>query len=240
VGLYHDVARVDITDEENAPESIKELYEEFGNSNYITNSIETLLRYDSRDRTVNPSKGADHGIGVEYAGFGGDIGFIKTTLEAGYYHPLWKRFSVVGHVRGKAGFVKESQGKLLPDYELFFLGGINTVRGYTRDELSPIDDEGNEIGGDQFVQLNLETIFPLIKDVGVLGVLFFDMGALANQEAADPAQQHLGLEDLRESVGAGIRWNSPVGPIRVEYGWKIDKQPGESPGQWEFAFGGAF
>lgn len=240
IGLYHDVANVKITDPDNAPNSIKELEARFGNSDYITNSIEGVLRYDSRDRTVNPTKGSDHRIGVEYAGFGGDIGFVKTNGQLSYHHPLYKPWSIIGHVRTRAGFALESEGKLLPDYELFFLGGISTIRGYKREELSPRDEDGNEIGGDRFVQLNLEAIFPVIKDVGVLGVVFFDMGGLANEEAADAEQQQLGLEDLRQSAGAGIRWNSPVGPIRVEYGWKIDRREGETPGQWEFAFGGAF
>lgn len=240
IGFYHDVARVKITDPNNAPQSIIDLVERFGNSNYITNSLETLVRYDTRDRTINPTKGWDNRIGVEYAGFGGDIGFIKTNGEVGYYHPLYQPLSIIGHARARAGFALESEGKLLPDYELFFLGGINTIRGYNRDELSPVDADGNEIGGDSFVQLNLEVIFPLIKNAGVIGIVFYDIGGLANQEAADPAQQQLGLDDLRQSVGAGFRWNSPVGPIRVEYGFKIDPLPGESPGQWEFAFGGAF
>ena len=103
------------------------------------------------------------------------------------------------------------------------------------DELSPRDEYGYAYGGNKFVQLNVEYIFPLIKDIGLMGVIFFDTGNLYDDD------QDIDLGDLRQDTGFGVRWFSPVGPIRVEYGFIIDPQPGESSnGRWEFSMGQTF
>ena len=143
-------------------------------------------------------------------------------------------------MHAKGGYVNETPDGFLPDYELFFLGGITSVRGWDRDDISPEDEEGNEIGGDRFVQGNAEVIFQIVAEVGIHGVAFYDIGILANEEAADPAARQLDIDNAAQSFGLGVRWNSPVGPIRVEYGWVINPAPGQQPGDWEFALGAAF
>lgn len=222
-----DVSEIeDIT--EDASRDVKELKGE-----NTTSSVLATLRYDSRDRVFNPTRGGLHEISLEYAGLGGDIGFTKVIGEVGQYFPLF--WDTVGRLRGRGGYVTKSSGMLLPDYEKFYLGGIDTIRGYGWRDIALFDEDGAEIGGEKFVQFNAEYIFPLIEKAGMVGVVFYDAGNVyAHSDTVD-------FGDLRQSVGGGIRWYSPMGPIRIEYGYRLDPIEGDSKGgKWEFAMGSAF
>lgn len=234
----HDLAKLNITDPDATPKSIQDLVDIFGNSNIITNSIATTLRYDTRDRIFSPTEGSNHLLTVEYAGLGGDIGFTKYIGQLAHYFPLFWDF--VFNPRVKAGYVYENSGFVLPDYEKFFLGGINSLRGYKEDEIQPQDSEGNKIGGDKMAFANFNLIHPIAPAAGLDGVIFYDIGAVVDSEALDPEQRDINGDTLRQSVGLEVRWNSPMGPIRLAYGWKIDPREGEDPGRFEFAMGAAF
>ena len=199
----------------------------------IKSSITTTLRYDSRDDGFNPTKGSTHSATYEFAGIGGTVGFNKIVGETGWYFPLiWK---TVGVLHGKAAYVKQLQGKTLPDYEKFYMVGIDALRGFDRDDLAPHDDNGSEIGGNKFVQGNVEVRFPLVPQAGVFGVVFFDTGDIYAEG------EDIELGKLRESAGCGIRWKSPMGPIRLEYGWILDPKSTDSgSGGWEFSMASAF
>jgi outer membrane protein insertion porin family len=124
-------------------------------------------------------------------------------------------FVAVAHA--KAGYIADIKKKKLPDYEKFYMGGIGSMRGFERDDLAPRDDDGATIGGDGMVQFNFELVFPLLKDVGIHGLVF------------NPA-------DLRKSAGGGIRWLSPMGPLDIEYGYILDRKDSDhGPGQIEFS-----
>ena len=201
----------------------------------LTSSTNLSLVYDSRDRVFNTTEGSKHIVSFEYAGLGGDIGFNKYIGQTMWYFPLIK--PVIGFANAKIGFVHiNSDNKLLPDYEKFYLGGINSLRGfgYRGVSLTEINEEGVEvdIGGEKMVQFNFEVIFPIVAEAGVNGVLFYDTGNVYNR--------NIDLTDLRESAGVGIRWNSPFAPIRLEYGWILDRREGEKSGDWEFTLGGSF
>ncbi|MFH0994129.1 MAG: outer membrane protein assembly factor BamA [Pseudomonadota bacterium] len=203
--------------------------------NHTTSSITPSIRYDSTDKAFNPTEGSKNSLSVEYAGdpLGGDVGFTKYIGETGRYFPLF--WSTVGFLHAKAGYVSQHDGALLPPWQRFYLGGINSLRGFSWDQLSPKDQYGNNIGGDKFVQFNVEYIFPLIKDIGLMGVVFFDTGNLYDNN------QDIDLSNLRQTSGFGIRWYSPMGPIRLENGFILDPKPGEtSTGRWEFTMGQAF
>ncbi len=205
----------------------------------LTSATEVGIRYDSRDRLFNPTEGAMHGISVEYAGLGGDVGFIKTEAETSVYFPLF--WQTVGFVRAKGGIIEDVSGLLLPDYEKFYLGGINSLRGFRWRDLAPTRPSLKDptatsyVGGDKYVQFNAEMIFPIEKKMGVMGVVFFDTGEVFGEE------ESVELGQLRESIGAGIRWYSPIGPIRVEYGHILDPVEGRGEtGRWEFTMGTSF
>jgi outer membrane protein insertion porin family len=196
-------------------------------------SISTSLKYDSRDRIFNPTKGSEHSISVQYAGLGGDIGFTKYLAETGWYFPLFK--STVGFLHGRTGYVNRNSGKKLLDYDRFYLGGMNSLRGFDWRDVSPTDENGDKVGGNKFVQFNVEYLIPLIKKAGLIGVIFYDTGDVyANGE-------NVSLGNLRESAGYGFRWYSPLGPIRLENGYILDPKEDENKGgRWEFTMGTAF
>ncbi|HPA14486.1 MAG TPA: outer membrane protein assembly factor BamA [Desulfobacterales bacterium] len=223
----YDIA--DITDiEEDAAKSIKEL-----EGTNVTSSVSTMLTYDSRDRLFNTTEGQNHSVTVEYAGLGGDIGFTKYTGKVGWYIPLF--LGTVGFLHGEAGYVAENGNGILPDYERFYLGGINSLRGFDFQDICVRDDEGDEIGGDKYIQFNLEYMFPLVKQAGVSGVIFYDTGNVYG------VNQSIDLGNLRKSAGVGIRWYSPVGPIRIEYGYILDRKEDDTrSGRVEFSMGTGF
>ena len=200
----------------------------------VTSSLTGELRYDSRDKRFNPSKGSNHSVSLEYAGglLGGDVGFTKAMAETGWIFPsLWDH---TFFVHAKGGIVSQNAGQLLPDYEKFYLGGMNSVRGFDFQGIFALDAQGNQIGGTSFVQGNLEYRIPLVKKAGLIGILFFDAGQVYGDE--EPVGG-----PLRESTGFGIRWFSPVGPIRLEYGIILDPLENEpSGGRFEFSMGSAF
>ncbi len=219
----------DISDiEDDASESIWEMEGE-----NVLSSISTILRYDSRDRIFNPSEGQNHRISLEYAGIGGDIGFTKYLAETGWYIPLF--WETVGFLHGEIGYVRESSGKKLPDYECFYLGGMNSMRGFDWQDIHITDEDGAEIGGEKYIQFNIEFIFPLIKKAGIVGVIFYDTGNVYGSD------ESIKLGDMRKSVGYGFRWYSPIGPIRLENGYILDPEEGEDTGgRWDFTMGAAF
>ncbi|ACL03484.1 outer membrane protein assembly complex, YaeT protein [Desulfatibacillum aliphaticivorans] len=202
----------------------------------VESSVKGTIAYDSRNKSFNATKGSYHKASVQYAGgpMGGDLAFTKYVAESGWLFPLF--WDTVFFAHGKAGFVEENKSHgYLPTYERFYLGGINSMRGYTWEDLSPEDDDGALIGGNKFVQFNLEFHFPLVKEAGLIGLAFYDTGDVYNNG------ELVNLQKLRESWGFGIRWYSPVGPIRLERGYIIDPQGDEdSDGRWEFTMGGAF
>ena len=234
VGYAYDVSKIDNISAAASPYVL--------DGEFIESGISTSLVYDSRNRPINPSDGSKHRVTLQYTGIGGNIGFTKMTAETGWYFPLF--WGTVGFLHAEAGYMRRNSGKELPDYDRFYLGGINSVRGFDWREISPVieidDGEGNviitEIGGTEFVQFNVEYQFPIIKKSGLMGLFFFDAGnAWASDD--DDAESYSGL---RESAGFGIRWFSPMGPLRLERGYILDRKPGEGSGRWEFNIGGSF
>jgi outer membrane protein insertion porin family len=220
---FTDIRNVD----EDAAESIQR-----DEGRHTKSSITLMPRYDSRDSLFNAKEGSVHSIEYEFAGIGGDVGFNKIIGDTGWYIPLvWK---LVGVVHGRAGYVNKLPNWDLPDYEKFYLGGINTLRGFDRDDLAP-KDNGSPVGGEKFLQGNFEVKFPLVEEAGVYGILFLDTGAVYSQD------ESWDFNKLRESAGPEIRWLSPIGPIRLAYGWVLDPKKSDSgSGSFEFSMASAF
>jgi outer membrane protein insertion porin family len=199
----------------------------------IKSSISPRIKYDSRDDLFHPTEGSLHSVTYEFAGLGGTVGFHKVVGDTAWYFPFYKE--IVGVLHGRAGYVKQLEGKTLPDYEKFYMVGLNGLRGFERDDLSPRDENGSEIGATKYVVGNAEIRFPLFPKAGLYGVTFFDIGN-GWAEGDDPQ-----INDLRESAGVGFRWRSPMGPIRLEYGWILDPKPTDNAsGAWEFSMASAF
>ncbi|OGP69794.1 MAG: outer membrane protein assembly factor BamA [Deltaproteobacteria bacterium RBG_13_58_19] len=199
-----------------------------------TSAAGFTLRRDSRDAQFTPTRGSDNAFNLEIAGLGGDTAFLRYILESGYYHPLW--WSTVGVIHGRMGYMQRLPWGELPAYEKFYLGGIDTIRGFKYAEISPRDPRTLErIGGEKFVQLNLEYRFPIpmLQRFGFLGVVFFDAGNVY-------ANNVNYFSSLRTSVGTGFRWFSPMGPLRVEWGYNLKPKSFEKNNAWEFTVGSSF
>lgn len=147
-------------------------------------------------------------------------------------------------IRGRFGYARGIFDEELPLYERFYVGGIYTVRGLDWGDAGPIDAaSGDPIGGTEQLIFNVEYIFPILPDLKLKGVVFFDAGNSYNEFGDCDETKVINCDDfpeLRYTTGGGIRWISPMGPIRIEYGYNIDKRPDESSSKFEFAFGSFF
>lgn len=199
----------------------------------ISSSVEVSLVRDTRDKTFAATEGAKHQVSTQYAGgpFAGDAQFTKVEASTSWYFPLfWK---TVFHAKGAAGQVFENETDKLPVYDRFYLGGINTVRGFEFGKISPVED-GDRIGGDKMWYTNLEFIFPIIEEHGIQGLTFFDAGQVYN-DGVDWT-----LEDFEKAAGLGIRWLSPMGPISVVWGVNLAPEDDEDQSVFDFSLGGTF
>ncbi len=220
-------------------------------ANSTTSAIFASITRNSTDYRLDPSSGMVNTVSTEYAGVGGTNRFLRFIGETSLFFPV--KWGTVFSVRGTMGYVQEI-GKPVPIDEKFYLGGINTLRGYSSRTVSPfviVDvvtaapsslQNGSStqktrayIGGDKEAFFNAEYTFPLLKDVGLKGVAFFDAG-----NAYDTNQQF--FSTVKTSYGGGIRWFSPIGPLRLEYGIPLNPRDNiDSPGgKLEFSIGGFF
>jgi outer membrane protein insertion porin family len=127
-------------------------------------------------------------------------------------------------------------GEEIPLFERFFLGGPYSVRGFRSRSISPTDpNTGELIGGNKEVVANLEYLFPLVGEIGFKGVLFFDAGNSWAQGSWPFMDQ-----GLWAAYGVGIRWYSPMGPLRFEWGRNLDRPEGQPKSVLEFTIGTAF
>jgi outer membrane protein insertion porin family len=196
----------------------------------ITSSIALGITRDTRDNHLDPHTGSKNTATVKYAGLGGDNNFLKYKLNMQKFFPVSEKTTLV--FRGRYGSVKGLKGKEVPLYERFYVGGIYTIRGLDFGEGGPRDETGAVIGGLNMAVFNTEFIFPLYESLKLKGVIFFDAG-LAYDD-------NLKLDEVRYTAGAGVRWLSPIGPIRLEWGKNLEPKLGEADSKWEFAMGTFF
>jgi len=196
----------------------------------VTSSITPSLVRDSRDNYLDPSRGSRNSIYLTYAGIGGSNMFLKGEVDSAWFFPLGKTAFML---RGRFGYGAGIWGKNLPLYERFYIGGIYTIRGLGWGEAGPRDTKtGDPIGGTTELIFNAEYIFPLISDLRLKGVAFFDTG--------NSYESFNNFGALRYTTGAGLRWISPMGPLRIEWGYNLNKKRNEKSSRIEFTFGTFF
>lgn len=206
-----------------------ELKKELGRK--LNSVIEFGLNRDTRDNIFEPSSGSRNSIDVGFAGLGGDTRFYRIVGESAWFWPLPILNSVLG-VRGLAGVVQGWGGNEVPIFERFFLGGVNTLRGQRTRSVAPKDANGKVIGGDKELLFTTELLIPVFPRFRI--ALFFDTGnSYGFGTDFDPTNVRLG-------AGAGIRFFSPLGPIRLDWGYNLDRKPGENSYQIHFAVGSPF
>jgi outer membrane protein insertion porin family len=160
------------------------------------------------------------------------VAFSSYYSEALYYYPLFWR--AVLKFRASGSLLQEVGLDPIPFDRRIVLGGIQSIRGYCQGDIGPRDRYGNIIGGDRSLFTNVECLFPILDQLKLNGVTFIDAGNSWNVSDGPF------LREVKGGVGVGLRWISPMGPIRIEYGWKIRPEKGEEPGAIAFAMGQLF
>jgi len=196
--------------------------------NATTSSMGFTLSRDTTDDDFFPTTGSKNAATILQAGWllGGTVSFTKYTGTTAWFFPL--PLETVFDIRGRIGYLQANEGKELPVYERYYLGGIGSLRGLR--DIGPRDPvTGDLIGGTTMLSFSADFVFPLIKNAGMKGVIFYDTG--------NAWESGYHLNDMRQTAGAGIRWYSPVGPLRLEWGYVLDRKDGEDPSRWEFTIG---
>jgi len=196
----------------------------------ITSALTLSMMRDTTNDYIFPSKGTKASISVTQAGgpLQGDTNYTKYGASLFAYFPLL--FDVVFAAKGRIGYIQEHEGVEIPIFERYVLGGINSLRGFRY--VGPVNGGTSDvIGGNTMLIFNLELVVPFIRESGMKFVAFYDAGNSWNNRYY--------IDDLRQSIGAGIRWYSPIGPLRLEYGHIIDSRglQDDSRGRWEFTIG---
>ena len=218
--------RYEVLDISNLSPNASELLQQ-SQGESTTSSITPSIVRDSRDNVFNPSEGSVNSFEIQLAGLGGDNRYYRAVGNSTWYFALTAEMT--GFVRGRFGFGDGFGDKVLPASERFFLGGVTTIRGFEFRDIGPKDDANNPLGGTSFAQFNLEIGRSLGSVLRV--VAFVDVG---NAYGSD---NDFDIGDLRRSAGLGIRIVTPIGPIRLDYGFKLDKRAGESAGRLGFLLG---
>lgn len=213
-----------------------------------TSAIVASLSRNTTDYRLDPTSGMMNSLSVEFAGIGGTNRYARYIGNTTVFFPIM--WGTVFSLHGELGHI-QGIGKEIPIDEKFYLGGINTLRGYSGRTVSPHNSNNvtttdvngvatssvNRVylGGDTEAVFNAEYQFPLIKEAGLKGVLFFDVGN--SYDGADKL-----FTRLQASYGFGFRWFSPIGPLRLEYGIPFNPRDGiDKPGgRLEFSIGSFF
>ncbi|MGI8889599.1 MAG: BamA/OMP85 family outer membrane protein [Chthoniobacterales bacterium] len=253
IGLVYAARHVDI----NRPAGgVKPRF--LGRTSYLISSIGFTQTLDLRKNPLAAPRGlvVDNTVDLASTAIGSDIDLLRATGRVSYYlsfapdqpqlngedlqkssfHKWFERSLFSFGARAGIVYPLNTAGTTaalaIPIDERFFTGGSTTVRSFAERDLGPHDPRGNPIGGEYYTIFNAEYTFPIYGEL--LGAVFVDAGNLL-PDALSP-----GLNDLRYAVGAGLRYNLPIGPVRVDYGVNPSPRGDEAFGAFHFSFGFAF
>jgi outer membrane protein insertion porin family len=234
----------------------------------VTSSIRPTVIYDSRDNQLFPASGIFLQGSVEWASqyLGSHNQFTRYRATGRFYYPVNASKSVVIKLNTEAGMVTSPSSSGVPIFARFFLGGILDLRGFPLRSIGPrlplsssLDPNaqpianGANIGGNLMYYQNLELEFPIIEAVQIRGVIFTDLGNAWNLEnlycnaapaspfaVTNPCFTAGSIFNVRTSWGFGIRWFSPLGPLRFEWGFPYKPLPYEQASDFQFTIGNFF
>jgi len=204
------------------------------------NTVSSLsfgLAHDKRDNVFNPTTGTYVSQTIDVAGgvLGGSKDFYRLTEKGSYYIPL--KFDSVLEFSARAGIVKAyGDSERVPIFERFYAGGARTIRGYDERKVGPLDSVTNDpIGGESLLVGNIEYTFPLVDFLK--WAVFYDIGNVWSKVS------DFGKGGFKSGTGLGLRVRSPIGPINLDYGFPLNKAPGEekkSGGKFYFSISRGF
>ena len=225
-GISYRLENVEIKDVPS--EATSDLKEEEGKADL--SSVEMSLGWDKRDNVFDPSQGFYTSLSFQITGgfLGGDKDFLKSLFRFSKYISVKKRSVLEFKLRAGIAYPFSDTEKV-PIYERFFAGGASTIRGYHERKVGPIDSVTEDpVGGEALFIVNLEYVYALNKFLRVAA--FFDSGNVW-RERSDFLSG-----GVKSSIGAGLRLKTPIGPISLDYGWPLNKEPGEEKKAGRFHF----
>lgn len=203
-----------------------------GDTQYAVHFLGISLAHDRRDDRYLPREGfiAQTSAAVSSSATGSEVEFFKATGRLGYYIPVGNHNF---RMAARAGSITPiGDTREIPIDLRFYNGGPQTVRSFQERSLGPRDPtSGYHVGGEFYTIFNIEYEVPIGALDGLSFVGFTDAGNLLF-DAGDA-----GLTDMRYAIGAGLRYRTPIGPLRMEYGYNPDRRPGEPQGTFHFGFG---
>jgi outer membrane protein insertion porin family len=227
--------RIEHTDLElfaNSPPIYYQFVQDFG---YSTNSyiLSAGWSRDTRNDILYPTFGRLQSALVEVGMPFGDLPYYKLSYINQAFWPVYGDFVLM--LRGDLGYGDGYSGKPLPFFKAFYAGGVGSVRGYESGSLGPRDIYGNSLGGKRKIVGNAELFYPILKgDKSVRLSVFADAG----QIYVDGFQPE--FENFRYSAGAGLAWNSPIGPLKFSYAIPINTIPADKIQRFQFQVGTVF
>jgi outer membrane protein insertion porin family len=228
-GLAIEQTEIGILDD--TPQRYIDFVNEFGEK---TDTVLATVGWarDKRDSVIYTTKGTFQKLSAEVGVPPGDLTFYRTSYQHQWYHPLTKDLTFL--VNGQIGYADGYDHKPLPFYKVFYLGGVNSLRGYETATIGPKDVNGDSLGGSRMMLANLELLFPfpgLQKDKSVRLSWFVDAGTVG--ETYD-------FNELRYSTGLGFSWYSPVGPLKLSFGRALNPAPDDRLQRIQFTLGTVF
>jgi outer membrane protein insertion porin family len=206
--------------------------DQFGND-YRYASLSAGVSRDTRDSILATRGGTNQRLGLELAF--GDLSYYRLSYTLGWYTPVGRDLSIL--LRTDLGHANGVGGKPLPFFKAYYAGGPDSVRGYQPFSLGPKDPFGNAIGGATKITGGAELLFPVPgadRDQSLRLSGFLDMGQVYAQE------QKIDLGELRASMGVGLSWLSPFGPLRISFAVPLNARDGDQEQRIQFTFGTGF
>lgn len=198
--------------------------------NYLKSSVTGLVSYDTRDSLFLTRKGHHVDFTAFTSGLGGNVKDYGFDLEAAQYFslPYDTIFSMDAELATVSGF----GGKTVPLFDRLYLGGANNLRGFKYRDVGPKDQFGNPIGGNTLARFSAEYTYPIIERVR--GAVFYDVGFV------NPGDYSFTTGNVNSDIGIGVRLDLPIGPIRIDYGFPLQKDSFSGGGKFNFNVGYQF
>ncbi|SNR62531.1 BamA/OMP85 family outer membrane protein [Desulfurobacterium atlanticum] len=207
--------------------------EGMGKETFYKKTFYITSDFDWRNSFTNPVKGHRIYNKLAYTGglLGGDASYFLFELKGLKLKPFFKN-KLIAALRIGTGYIKPLKENGVPIQDKFYLGGAESIRGYRYGTISPVDSDGNYIGGDFYSLFSFELRYNFLSSVQL--ATFYDAGQVF------PEIGDFTFNNWYSSVGIGFRYLTPVGPLRVDYGYKLKKIPGQGPGRFHISFGFPF
>jgi outer membrane protein insertion porin family len=217
----------------NIPAAYMAYADEFGDA---STSIPLTIGWarDGRDSALAPNSGRYQRLNSEWS-IAGDARYVRANYQYQEYVPLNKKFTLA--FNGELGWGKGMGGRPFPVFKNFYSGGLGSVRGFDQGTLGPRDVTGSSLGGPKKVTLNLELITPFPgagNDRTLRMFTFVDAGNVFGDK------QDVRWNDMRASVGFGLSWISPLGPLRLAFAQPVRKFAGDRIQKLQFQIGTSF